>query len=495
VVKGLVEVPNNTNACIGALDNFFRAITNFTIIPPTGKTNYFRTSQACPVRDIIVQGDFAMAEREGGCGGDPSLGGYSSGGFVSNTQVNGKFDLATQQQFYVEKTSFGSTSGGAWNIEFNGCKTSLKTSSCPSTPMFTVNATVQGVSRSPPRLFYDVTTDSYQINLPIEHVDANGIQSHEIDTSITNIHIADQFDSADDISSYISSGKSIIFPPGVFLYKSAIVVNRENAVIVGSGFSTVRAINGNRCIVVDAGNVFITGLILESGGTKTSPCLLHVEANGDSDKPVWLSDIFCRVGGREKISSCKTMVIVDRDNTQLNHMWLWRADHFSDGEREGGGFAVSMVDHALIINGKNVTARAIFAEHTLKELVVWNGENGLLQFLQSELAYEAAQGWDHPALLVLGTNFKGESIGVYSFFASKWSLNNAPSVTCAIRVRDDVKNTCLIESACTVFLNKDTGDGEIKHVINNTGSTSDASMADKPIWCGFGGSTVCPTCT
>ena len=100
VVNGSIEVPNNPDdACIGALDNFYRNISNLTI-NVTKETNFFRVSQASPIRNIVVQnGDFAVAEYDTCMVTDDGigLGGYSSGGYMANVKiVDGILDFSTQ---------------------------------------------------------------------------------------------------------------------------------------------------------------------------------------------------------------------------------------------------------------------------------------------------------------------------------------------------------------------------------------------------------------
>lgn len=43
------------------------------------------------------------------------------------------------------------------------------------------------------------------------------------------------------------------------------------------------------------------------------------------------------------------------------------------------------------MNGDNVKAYGLAVEHTLNDLVVWNGDNGMTLFYQSELPYDVNQ--------------------------------------------------------------------------------------------------------
>ena len=67
---------------------------------------------------------------------------------------------------------------------------------------------------------------------------------------------------------------------------------------------------------------------------------------------------------------------------------MWRADH------DVGGLVYSShnpVATGIEVNGNFVRAYGLFVEHTLGDMVVWNGEDGEVYFFQSELPYDATQ--------------------------------------------------------------------------------------------------------
>jgi hypothetical protein len=51
------------------------------------------------------------------------------------------------------------------------------------------------------------------------------------------------------------------------------------------------------------------------------------------------------------------------------------------------------VQTALQINGDNVTGYGLACEHTLGNLLEWNGENGRTYFYQSEFPYDVNQSY------------------------------------------------------------------------------------------------------
>ena len=112
------------------------------------------------------------------------------------------------------------------------------------------------------------------------------------------------------------------------------------------------------------------------------------------------------------------MVEVNSDNVLIDHVWLWRADH------DVGGLVYSGKDYvasSLVVNGNNVRAYGLFGEHTLGNIIQWNGENGETYFYQSELPYDVTQefaeaGFASYAVADHVKNHKGYGLGVYSFF-------------------------------------------------------------------------------
>ena len=165
-VNVTITSPNKDHLCVGALDNFFRSISNLTITVPKDKINYFCASQASPVRDIVVNGDLHMAKFQKGCGGpDVYSGGYSSGGYMCNVHVNGTLYFETQQQFFTHNCTFTSAKNGAWNMMYMGCKSDITSTPCSigKGPLVTVMKTVPGMITTPPRLVFDVVTKKYML--------------------------------------------------------------------------------------------------------------------------------------------------------------------------------------------------------------------------------------------------------------------------------------------------------------------------------------------
>jgi len=107
--------------------------------------------------------------------------------------------------------------------------------------------------------------------------------------------------------------------------------------------------------------------------------------------PVFLYDIFFRVGGPSEGSASVCMVINSRD-VCVDHIWLWRADHGN-----GVGWDKNRAANGLIVNGDNVTIYGLFNEHFQEYQTLWNGNNGRVYFYQSEMPYDppSVDAWKH----------------------------------------------------------------------------------------------------
>lgn len=83
------------------------------------------------------------------------------------------------------------------------------------------------------------------------------------------------------------------------------------------------------------------------------------------------------------------MVVINQMYTVIDNAWLWRADHDVGGN---GGAPVTgsknPVQTGLIVNGSHVKAYGLMSEHTLGDLVQWNGDFGTTIFFQSEMPYD-----------------------------------------------------------------------------------------------------------
>jgi hypothetical protein len=162
-----------------------------------------------------------------------------------------------------------------------------------------------------------------------------------------------------------------------------------------------------------------------SPGCSLTPALLEIGKPGQhrshAANPISLHDIFFRVGGAG-VGRTRSNLVVNSDDTLIDHTWIWRADH-----GKGVGWDQNLSRNGLVVNGDNVTAYGLFVEHHQQFQVLWNGEHGRTYFYQSEIPYDpptqasyaSAPGVDGWASYKVADDVKSHEawgLGIYSVF-------------------------------------------------------------------------------
>jgi hypothetical protein len=279
--------------------------------------------------------------------------------------------------------------------------------------------------------------------------------------------VAHPGDSAATINQALAQGLNLVFTPGIYHVNQTINVNRANTVVLGLGYATVIPDNGvNAMAVGDVDGVKIAGLLFDAG-TVTSNTLLQIGPGGasasHSANPPSVQDVFFRIGGAGPGSATNSLV-VNSNNTLIDHIWAWRADHGS-----GVGWTTNTADTGLIVNGNNVMAYGLFVEHYQKYEVVWNGNGGRTIFLQNEMPYDPPSNaaWragvnGYAAYKVADTVTSHEAWGLGSY--CNFSTN--PAVVADHAFETPTNANVRFHDLLTVSLG---GVGVISHVINTTG--------------------------
>jgi hypothetical protein len=122
--------------------------------------------------------------------------------------------------------------------------------------------------------------------------------------------------------------------------------------------------------------------------------------------PISLHDVFFRVGGAGPGRAVVNLLINSND-TIIDHTWIWRADHGS-----GVGWTTNPSANGLVVNGNNVTAYGLFVEHHQQYQVLWNGNAGRTYFYQSEIPYDPPD----QASYTSGLDAKGERINGWASY-------------------------------------------------------------------------------
>lgn len=501
-IKGKVQVPNSANG--RALDNFWRSCEGVKIDVSGDGLNYWRVSQAAPFRRNIVNGTLVLGQST------ETEEGYASGGYIGECTINkvngghGDIDMGTQQQFYIGTSKFENLKGGAWNFLLGGT-VSEPISNQQLTQGKKLNTVIDHVDKiaGKPYLIANDIND-FELVIPKVMSKVKGALSYDdaFVNKTKNFTIIDPSVSIETINEFLSEGVSIVFSPGIYSYSSPIIVTKNNTVLLGIGLATIVPTQRREAVIVTGKGCRIAGIMIQAGvapgNMAPSPSLITIggtegKTDGDINNPTILQDVFCRVGGPNLDGECDTMIIVNQSHVIMENTWIWRADH-TDHVRDGVGVNNSKVDHCLIVNGDNVTCYCLMIEHTLKELCVWNGNNGKIFFIQSELAYDVGEyttPWDYPGLRVNGSDFFGTALGFYSFFSkSRKATDTFPVVSSALVVQPD----SIIDSAMSVFLDPATGGGVIKSVINGKGQQTDIKYPGVPSWGTYNKDEYCKIC-
>ncbi|MEF9913130.1 MULTISPECIES: coagulation factor 5/8 type domain-containing protein [Streptomyces] len=442
-----------------ATQNFWRSAENLALNPVSG-TNRWAVSQAAPFRRMHVKGGLNLA---------PDGYGWASGGYIADSKIDGQVGPYSQQQWYTRDSSIGGWGNGVWNMTFSGVE-GAPAQSFPEPPYTTLDNTP--VSREKPFLYLD--GDDYKVFVPAKRTNARGTswgngtpQGESI--PLDQFYVVKPGASAETINAAVDQGLHLLFTPGVYHVDQTINIDRADTVALGLGLATIIPDNGVTAVKVgDVDGVKLAGLLIDAG-TTNSESLIEVGPEGSSanhaDNPTSLQDVFVRVGGAGAGKATNGLV-VNSDDTIIDHTWLWRADH-----GDGVGWETNRSDYGLTVNGDNVLATGLFVEHFNKYDVQWNGENGRTIFFQNEKAYDAPnqaaiqngdiKGYAAYKVADSVTTHEGWGMGSYCYF------NVDPTIRQQHGFQAPVKPGVKFHDLLVVSLG---GQGQYDHVINDTGS-------------------------
>jgi hypothetical protein len=263
---------------------------------------------------------------------------------------------------------------------------------------------------------------------------------------------------------------NLIFTPGIYHLEGSIQITRPDTVVLGLGYPTLAPDKGTPAMeIADVDGVKVGGILFEAGPAD-SATLLQVGGRGSSAShaadPIFLYDIFCRVGGAAT-GTADGMVTINSSDVVGDNAWLWRADHGA-----GAGWNSNKNNNGLIVNGNNVTFYGLFVEHCQKYQTVWNGNGGRVYFYQSEMPYDppSQDAWKHGdvngyASYKVGdavTNHEAWGLGIYCvFYDAPVVGDTAIEVPTAPGIK--------IHHMVTIRLNGRPGSG-MNHVINGIGN-------------------------
>lgn len=442
-----------------ATTTFWRAAEGFSVTP-TGGTMQWAVSQAVSFRRMHVRGDLVLHQHRG----------WASGGWMSDTLIDGNVDSGSQQQWISRNSEWKSWTGSNWNMVFVGVPYPPQ-GEWPNPPYTKVSHTP--IVREKPFLEVD-DSGKWIVRVPELRSDSVGITWHQGMTPGRSIPL-EQFyiarpgmDTAASMNAQLSEGKNLLFTPGVYNLTEPIRITRPNTVVLGLGFATLRPTNGTAVMTAsDEDGIEIAGLLFDAG-PEDSPVLLEIGPKKriarHTRNPITLHDVFFRIGG-PGVGRAKVNLRINSNDVIVDHTWIWRADH-----GEGVGWNSNLSENGLVVNGDDVTIYGLFVEHHQQFQVLWNGERGRTYFYQSEIPYDppdqasyssapGINGWASYKVAESVTHHEAWGLGIYSVFIQ-------PNVNLSRAIEVPQKPGVRFHHIITVAL----GDhGEISNVIDDKG--------------------------
>ncbi len=445
-----------------ATTTFWRAAAGLSVAP-AGGTMQWAVSQAVSLRRMHVRGDVVLHQHRG----------WASGGWMSDSLVDGNVDSGSQQQWISRNCDWKSWTGSNWNMVFVGV-VHAPDGAWPMPPYTKV--TLAPVVRE--KAFLQVNAaGEFSVRVPELRSDSVGITWRGGETGgetipIERFYIAHpEVDTAETINAQLAQGKDLIVTPGIYDLAAPIRVTRPRTVVLGLGFATLRPVKGTAAITTaDVDGIEIAGLLFDAGPSE-SPVLLEVGPEGSRARhakdPITLHDVFFRVGGAG-VGRAKVNLRINSNDTLVDHTWIWRADHGA-----GVGWELNTSENGLVVNGNEVTIYGLFVEHHQRFQVLWSGNGGRTYFYQSEIPYDppnqasytsasGVNGWASYKVADGVTRHEAWGLGVYSVFEQ-------PDVVLTRAIEAPKGPKVRFHDMITVAL----GDhGSISHVIDGTGEAT-----------------------
>jgi hypothetical protein len=445
--------------------NFWRSAENLSVTPTQDENiDIWAVSQGTALRRVHIKGDLNLSD-----------GGWSSGGFIADSKIDGQINSGSQQQWLSRNTSFGHWTGGAWNMVFLGT-VNPPAGTWPDSPYTVIDKTP--LIREKPYLFIDNSGHYFVMVPPLATEGAQGITwsgnpAEGKPLPLDRFYLAHpETDTAATITAALKSGKNLLLTPGIYHLESSIQVSQPDTIVLGLGFPTLIPDKGTAAMTVaDVDGVKIGGILFEAG-ISNSPTLLQIGAPGSStphvSDPLFVYDVFCRAGGAA-LGTTTCMVTINSHDVVGDNFWLWRADH-----GQGVGWDSNRNATGLIVNGDNVTLYGLFVEHCQQYQTLWSGNGGRVYFYQSEMPYDppSQDAWRHGdtngyASYKVADNVRTHEawgLGIYCVF-------HAGPVVADNAIETPTTPAVKMHHMIAVRLGG-RSNGSIDHVINGTGPVS-----------------------
>ncbi len=406
------SLPRNNATC-----TFWRGVEGFSVTP-TGGTMQWAVSQAVPFRRMHVLGNIVLHQNNG----------WASGGWMSDSLIDGNVGSGSQQQWISRNSEWGSWTGSNWNMVFVGIP-HPPAGEWPAPPYTKVDRTP--IVREKPFLQVDAK-GNWSVRVPSLRTDSAGITWHGGSTPGRSI--------SSELVLHRSPRQRHGGRPSMPSSHRAKICSSRPASTTSPSRSASRAptpsswalaslrsvpLNGTAAMTTaDVDGIDIAGLLIDAG-EKSSPVLVEIGPEGSNashaQNPISLHDVFFRVGGAG-VGRAQVNLRINSNDTIIDHTWIWRADHGA-----GVGWTSNLSANGLVVNGNNVTAYGLFVEHHQQFQVLWNGNHGRTYFYQSEIPYDppdqpsftsapGTNGWASYKVADSVTDHEAWGLGIYSVF-------------------------------------------------------------------------------
>lgn len=420
--------------------------------------------------------------------------GWASGGFLADSRVELAVHSGTQQQWLSRNCDWSTWIGENWNMVFAGIEEGKAPEGTWPEHAYT-NVPVVDRIREKPFLTYD-REKGFGVYVPEIRTEVVGADWNPGEfLPIEAFYIAKaEADTAETMNQALQEGKNLFLTPGIYELEAALVIDRENTVILGSGLATLRSMKGNSCLEVRGGGATAAGILFDAGPEKTDHLLsVGEEAGGQetadgqeeagvqeetdrqdqtcgAEAPVntLLADLFFRVGGAKDYNTeVDCCVEIHQDGVIGDNFWVWRADHGS-----GVGWTRNRARNGIRVTGDGVSVYALMVEHFQEYQTIWEGEDGKIVFYQCEIPYDVPnqEAWrSHDGTVNGFASIKiGDTVESHEAYGLGIYLYNRDAeveLYSAMEIPEAAENI-RIHHICTVMI---TGNPGITHIINDRG--------------------------